>query len=138
MRVAITAIILTCVLSCSEKRNNRVDPVVSSARNLLSIGPGDERALEMLRNLESEIDRAKHRAAADTKGLPSYDAAVETFHRSLQQRPKSEELWRTAIEQLHRAQLERLGLRMLTVPSYYDPPMRNPYPIRNPNLKGIR
>jgi hypothetical protein len=139
MKATTTLLILACIAGfccCSKKRNNLFDPVIEAARSLLSSGFGDERAPEMLRNLEREIDRAKHIAPADTKALSSYDSAVRVFHQSLQGQPKSEELWRTAVSKLQTAQHERMGLRNIGS-GYWDPPLRNPYPMRSPYPKGI-
>ncbi len=141
MRIGTVALIFGftfgCLFCSKTKTHRTVDAVMATANDLLALGSSDPSAFDKLKRLEIEIERAKHKAVADTKALSSYNAAVETFHRSLQQSPpKSVELWNIAHEQLDKAQRERLGIRG-PFPNFYDPPLRNPYLLPQSPPKGI-
>jgi hypothetical protein len=137
--MAIFALIFGFTFSfCSKpKPYQTVDPVLKAAKDLLAVEKNDSRASERYKVLEVEIEKAKHRGTfRDLRALPLYDRAVETFQISCRKHGKeSEELWAAFVNQLHKAQLVRMGLQNIG-PVFYDPPM--PKPVKQKPFSHVR
>lgn len=148
MRTAIVVLILGLTFSfCSKpKAHQTVDPVLIAAKELVAVGTNDPRASDKLKILEIEIEKVKNRETArDIRAWPLYDRAIEMFRLSQRKDGKeSEELWVAAVNQLHKAQLVRMGLQNIS-PVFYDPPMPGlfydppmPRPVKQKGIGDLR